>query len=64
MGSAAGKYAGVYYTKYSSGSINLADAWLPDFSGRVEKDTLNEALATFTEGDEGTYVGQYGIYLK
>jgi hypothetical protein len=64
-GHTSGKdYTGVYYTNYSSTLIDMGDAWEPDFSSRVETTTLNEALATFTEGNAGTHIGDYGTYVK
>jgi hypothetical protein len=57
-----GKYSAVYYSEYSATQLKVADAYI-GFSP-AETATLNEALNTFTAGNVGTHVSQWGTYTK
>jgi hypothetical protein len=56
------KFTGIYYSEYSTSSIKMANPW----SGAepVQKDTLNDALKTFTADNVGDHVSMWGSYTK
>jgi hypothetical protein len=59
-GNTPGKYTAVYYKEYTPGHVFLANPIDATSYAPIEVDTLNLALATFTEGNVGTYVSFWG----
>jgi hypothetical protein len=57
-----GNFIGIYYKNLKSGvSVQMGGVYV---DGGAEKATLNAAIATFTMGNEGTYMSYYGTYSK
>jgi hypothetical protein len=57
-----GDFIGIYYKNLKSGvSVSIGGAYV---DGGAEKPTLDEAKNTFTSGNEGSYMGFYGVYTK
>jgi hypothetical protein len=62
-GNTVGKYTGVYYKDYTADHIFLANP-VDSTYAPVEKNTLNQALTTFTAGNMDTYVTFWGSGYK
>jgi len=56
-----GKYTGVYYSEYTSSSIEMATAYE---DGSVEAATLTAASSLFTVDNVGSHVSMWGSYSK
>ena len=56
-----GSFIGIYFRNLVPGvSVQMSKAFV---DGGAEKPTLAEAIAAFTVGNEGTYIGFYGSYV-
>jgi hypothetical protein len=58
-----GKINGVYYENLKSTSVEMGTASNADYTNPA-KNTLDEAIATFTMGNKDTYIAYTGTYLK
>jgi hypothetical protein len=56
------KFTGIYYSDYTASSIKLANPWIG--IEVVQKDTLNEAIKTFTVDSVGDHVAMWGTYTR
>jgi hypothetical protein len=57
-----GNFIGIYFDDFKPGvSVQMGGAYV---AGGAEKATLVEAIATFTQWNEGTYMGYYGTYAR
>jgi len=61
-----GKYTGIYYSEYTSTSINLANVWLEGSDGwyPLEADSLSAAVSLFNVDNVGDHVSLWGGYTK
>ena len=56
----SGNFIGIYYQNLNPKvSVQMGTAWM---EGGAEVATLDAAIAAFTAGNEGTYMGYYGTY--
>ena len=57
----AGNFIGIYFQNVRPGvSVQIGTAWVEE---GAEESTIEEAIAAFTVGNQGTYISYYGTYL-
>jgi hypothetical protein len=56
-------YSGTYYKELNASSVQLANAYNPDWTP-ADFATLSEANSKFTKGNVGNYVSMWGNYTK